>query len=71
MKSHPFFKDFDFAKLYNKTLVPPYKPKPATNISEIGALDPVASREGLVASQISETKLKEIMSNQEKFKDFQ
>ena len=67
---HPFFKDIDFKKLYNKQIEPPFVPK----IADISSLTPLpdaqSTREALASSQISESKLKQILINQEKFKDF-
>jgi serum/glucocorticoid-regulated kinase 2 len=68
--AHPFFKSIDITKLYNKQIEAPFIPPPV----EIGAVttsaDPSLSKEVMATAQIPESKLKQILVNQEKFKDF-
>jgi hypothetical protein len=63
--AHPFFKDMDMEKLYNKDMVVPFKPDVATDHLDVKFFNAKNEAKDLLETFIPEAKIKKV----EKYKD--
>lgn len=66
---HPWFADLDVDKLYAKQVTPPYIPE-IKDSKDISNFDSEITSQGLKESILPEASIKQIMENNDAFKDF-